>query len=139
MIRRFCCMLLLLSVTSVCLLSQEPTPGTEPAAKPIEITATKYEFQPNEIRVAKGSKVVLKVHSADTTHGIKLGLYPEGSKGKGEPGLVFQNPEQNGRVEKGQDQILEFVARELGAYEFKCAKLCGMGHGRMKGKLIVEE
>ena len=108
-------------------------------AQTIEVTAKKYEFTPSEIRVKKGTKVRLKVHSVDETHGIKLNVYPEGSKKKSQPGLVFEHPETNGKVEKGQDQILEFVAREAGTYEFKCAKLCGMHHGRMKGKLIVEE
>jgi len=35
--------------------------------------------------------------------------------------------------------VIDFVAVEAGTYEIRCAKLCGMGHGRMKGKLIVEE
>jgi len=53
--------------------------------------------------------------------------------------LVFDNPQDNGKVERGKDQILDFVAQQVGTYEFKCAKLCAMHHGRMKGKLIVEE
>jgi len=39
----------------------------------------------------------------------------------------------------GVDQVLEFVATKPGTYEFKCAKVCGMHHGKMKGELIVEE
>jgi heme/copper-type cytochrome/quinol oxidase subunit 2 len=35
--------------------------------------------------------------------------------------------------------VIDFVAVEVGTYEIKCAKLCGMGHGRMKAKLIVDE
>jgi len=105
----------------------------------IEVSAKKYEFTPSEIRVKKGSKVRLEVHSTDEEHGIKLNVYPEGSKDRSTPGLVFDYPEENGKVQKGKDQILEFVAEKTGTYEFKCAKLCGIHHGRMKGKLIVEE
>ena len=104
----------------------------------IEVTAKKYEFSPTEIRVKKGERVELKVHSVDETHGIKIEVYPEGDKAKVTPGLIFESPETNGKVEKNVDQVLDFVAAAPGTYGFKCAKLCGMGHGRMQGKLIVE-
>ena len=109
------------------------------SARVIEIAAKKYEFTPSEIRVKKGERVQLKVHSEDTPHGIKLSEYPEGSKDKSTPGLKFAEPNQNGKAEKNADQVVDLVAVRPGTYEFKCAKLCGMGHGRMKGKLIVEE
>ena len=108
------------------------------APQVIEVSAKKYEFSPGEIHVRKGAKVELKVHSEDETHGVKLDLYPEGADGKGSPGLLFDHPEENGRVEKHVDQVLDFVAQEAGTYDFKCAKVCGFGHSRMKGKLIVE-
>jgi cytochrome c oxidase subunit 2 len=106
----------------------------------IEISAKKYEFTPSEIRVKSGTKVELKVHSVDETHGVKLELYPEGTrdKDKTKPGLIFDKPELNGKVEKDQDQILDFVALQPGTYQFKCAKICGMRHGSMKGTLVVE-
>ena len=107
--------------------------------KVIEVSAKKYQFDPAEIHVKKGSKVELKVHSVDEPHGIKLSLTPEGSKEETTAGLLFDKPEDNGKVEKGQDQILKFVAQQAGTYDFKCAKVCGMHHGSMKGKLIVEE
>jgi cytochrome c oxidase subunit 2 len=116
------------------------SPNAETAGTPqiIEVSAKKYEFTPSEIRVKSGTRVELKVHSLDETHGIKLGLYPEGGTDKSKPGLIFDKPELNGKVEKNQDQILDFVAEQPGTYEFKCAKLCGMGHFSMKGTLIVE-
>lgn len=116
-------------------------PNSEQQDKPevIDVTAKKYEFSPAEIRVKKGAKVRLKIHSVDEDHGMKLSPYPEGSKDKSRPGLVFDNPQGNGKVEKGKDQILDFVAERAGTYEFKCAVFCGIHHGRMKGKLIVKE
>jgi plastocyanin len=119
------------------LRAQAPATGAG-NAQVIEVSAKKYDFIPSEIRVKMGTKVELKVHSVDETHGIKLDLYPEGSKDKSTPGLVFVEPEDNGKVEKGQDQILDFVAQQPGTYEFKCAKVCGIHHGSMKGTLVVE-
>ena len=118
---------------------QNSDAASDAAVKTIEISAKKYEFTPSEIRVKAGDRVRLKVHSVDETHGIKLTLYPEGSTDKTIVGLKFDHPEDNGKVEKNVDQVLEFVAVKPGTYEFKCAKVCGMHHGKMKGELIVEE
>ena len=104
----------------------------------IDISAKKYEFTPNEFHVRRGAHVELRVHSEDATHGVKLDPYPEGSPGKGMPGLVFDQPDENGKVKKGTDQVVDFVAQEPGTYDFKCAKFCGFGHDKMKGKLIVD-
>jgi cytochrome c oxidase subunit 2 len=106
--------------------------------KVIELSAKKYEFSPSEIRVPKGTRVQLKVHSVDEPHGAKLDVYPEGARDKSTPGLIFDHPDENGKVTKGTDQVLDFVAQVPGTYDFKCAKFCGFGHDRMKGKLVVE-
>ena len=119
--------------------AQVPDAKPQSEAQVIEVSAKKYEFSPDKIRVKQGTRVELKVHSVDETHGIKLELYPEGSKDKDSPGLVFDDPQSNGKVEKNQDQVLEFVAKLPGTYQFKCAKVCGIHHGSMKGALIVEE
>ena len=98
------------------------------AQQVVEVSAKKYEFSPSEIHVKKGVEVELKVHSEDETHGVKkLDVYPEGAKDKSAPGLLFAQPGQNGEVTKHVDQVLDFVAQEAGTYDFKCAKLCGMG------------
>jgi len=131
--------LLALSGPARARLAQDTKEKTAREAQIIEVTARKYEFASVEMHVRKGSKVRLKVHSTDEAHGIKLNLYPEGSKDKSSPGLVFDNPQMNGKVQKAEDQVLDFVAQQAGTYEFKCAKVCGMHHGRMKGKLIAEE
>ena len=30
-----------------------------------------------------------------------------------------------------------FTAEKPGTYAFKCARFCGMGHGKMKGEIVV--
>jgi cytochrome c oxidase subunit 2 len=119
-------------------LAQGPENQTE-APQVVEVSAKKFEFSPSEMHVRKGTRVELRIHSEDDTHGVKLNVYPEGTKDKGTPGLLFDQPIENGKVTKHVDQVLDFVAQEPGTYDFKCAKLCGLGHDRMKGKLIVEQ
>jgi cytochrome c oxidase subunit 2 len=129
---------LLFSSGAVVWIAAPSSSGQSSAPRVIEISAKKYEFTPNEIHVKKGEKVELKVHSEDETHGVKFDLFPAGSKDKSAPGLLFDQPDQNGKVTKGVDQILDFTAETPGSYDFKCAKICGMGHGRMKGSLVVD-
>jgi cytochrome c oxidase subunit II len=127
-----------LSMVTCWIAVAQPAANPADAPRVIEVSAKKYEFTPPEIHVKKGEKIELKVHSVDETHGVKLNLYPEGSKAKGASGLVLDQPAENGKVTKGTDQVIDFVAQEPGTYDFVCAKFCGFGHDRMKGKLIVE-
>jgi cytochrome c oxidase subunit II len=104
----------------------------------IEVTAKKYEYTPSPIRVKLGAKVQLKITSLDKTHGFKINLYPDGSDGKGDPGLIFSSKEDCFKIEKETPIIVEFEARTPGTYSFHCCNRCGIGHGGMKGQLIVE-
>lgn len=100
-------------------------PAQETAAEPpvheIRLTVKKYEYQPNEIHVKEGERVRLILTALDRKHGFELKEW----KIKTE-------------VEKGEEAAVEFVASRSGEFEFKCSVFCGLGHGRVKGKLIVE-
>ena len=50
------------------------------------------------------------------------------------PGLVFDNPQE---IRKGEAQF-PVEQEQAGTYEFQCARLCGIHHGRVKRKWIVE-
>lgn len=103
----------------------------------IDLSAKKFEFTPAEIRVKQGAHVQIKLHPTDREHGLKLKTQAEGAE-KGAPaGLRIIGPEEI-KVRENQEGVLEFVAEKPGTYEFACAKFCGFGHGKMKGKLIVE-
>jgi cytochrome c oxidase subunit II len=104
----------------------------------IEVTAKKYEYSPSPIRVRRGAKVQLGITSLDKTHGFKINLYPDGSDAKGDPGLIFSSKEDCFKIEKGTPTVIQFVARTPGTYSFHCCNRCGIGHGGMKGQLIVE-
>ena len=104
----------------------------------LEMTAKKYEFSPDEVHVKQGAHVQLKIRATDRTHGFKISLYPEGAPEKGEPGLRMAGGKNDFKLEENQEQIVEFVAERAGTYEFQCSVRCGLGHGHMKGKVVVE-
>lgn len=109
-------------------------------AQVIEMTAKKYEFSPSVVRVRAGTKLLLKITAIDREHGFKIAANPEGAGPAADPGLefVWPQPHDGWRLNKGQETTVEFVARRSGSYEFNCSVVCGFGHGRMKGRLVVD-
>lgn len=93
----------------------------EEAVREIRVTAKKYEYNPSEIRVRAGERVRLVLTVLDRTHGFAL-----------------EKLDIKEKIFKGKETVVEFVAPEPGTYEFRCSSFCGLGHGRMKGTLIVE-
>jgi cytochrome c oxidase subunit II len=114
------------------------TSRAEQDVQVIEVTAKKYEYTPSPIRVRRGAQVQLEFTSLDKTHGFKINLYPDGSDAKGDPGLIFSSKEDCFKIETGTPTVVQFVARTPGTYSFHCCNRCGIGHGGMKGQLIVE-
>jgi Heme/copper-type cytochrome/quinol oxidases, subunit 2 len=105
----------------------------------IEMSAKKYEYSPSPIRVKRGAKVQLRITALDRTHGFKINLSPDGSDMRNVSGLVFSsNNDDCFKLEKGIPTVVEFVARTPGTYSFHCCNRCGIGHGGMKGQIVVE-
>lgn len=92
-----------------------------PAVREIKMTVKKYEYSPAEIRVKQGERVRLLITALDRKHGIELKEFNVKSE-----------------LEEKKETAVEFVASKAGTFEFKCSVYCGMGHGKLKGKLIVE-
>lgn len=92
-----------------------------PPVHEIKITAKKYEYNPNEIRVKQGERVRLLLTPTDRKHGFEIK----------DLGIKTELPE-------GKETAVEFTADKAGEFQFNCSVFCGFGHRRMKGKLIVE-
>jgi heme/copper-type cytochrome/quinol oxidase subunit 2 len=106
----------------------------------IVVTAKKYQFDPSVIHVKAGTKLVLQIMAMDHVHGFEISTLPDGAPKESAPGLVLASPPAKDcyRLEKGQRVSVEIDAKTAGTYKFKCCVRCGMGHGRMKGELIVD-
>jgi cytochrome c oxidase subunit II len=88
----------------------------------IELTAEKFRFGVEEIRLKKGRRVTIVLTSPDFAHGFAV---PElGVRGDAVPGK---------RVE------LSFTPDRAGRFQFLCDNFCGEDHDRMAGMLVVVE
>ena len=76
------------------------------------------------IEVSKGDKVVLKLRSADVTHGFNLKAY----------GIYIAKG-----IQPGKTIYVSFKAEKTCAFIFMCNVFCGDIHTHMEGKLIVRD
>ena len=98
-----------------------PAPAGAPV-KEIDVSAKKYEFTPAEIEVPVNTLVRLHLKATDKEHGFELKSVKDSCV----------------KFKPGAPATLEFYADKAGELEFICCKFCGMGHGKMKGKLTVK-
>lgn len=76
------------------------------------------------IEVSKGDQVIIKLRSADVTHGFSLkafGIYV--AKG----------------IKPGKTVYVSFKADKVGTFIFMCNVFCGDIHQHMQGQLIVKD
>ena len=88
--------------------------------KTFQITAKKYDYTPDTIKVNQGDKVVLQVTATDVDHGFGIKEY-----------------NINRVLPKDKMVTIEFVADKKGEFTISCTKFCGWGHFGMQAKLIV--
>ena len=97
--------------------------GSQPKpVQHVEITASRFSFEPSEITVKKGDPVTITVRSTDVTHGLlieELGIRTE--------------------VKKGQTEDQTVTPETAGTFQGKCAHFCGKGHGSMTFTVHVVE
>ena len=92
------------------------------ALRTVEVTASRFEFNPSVLEVHEGERVRLVVRSVDVTHGLAIKQYDVKVK-----------------IPKGGEAVtIEFVADRPGTFRFACSEYCGSGHRRMKGRLVVK-
>jgi cytochrome c oxidase subunit II len=99
------------------------TMGTAAADRPIheiQITASRFAFDPVTIQVNAGEPVRIVIRSKDTVHGFSI------------PTLKFDV-----QVPRSGDPVtVDFTAPPAGRYEIACSEFCGIGHGQMKAALV---
>jgi cytochrome c oxidase subunit 2 len=93
------------------------------AEQVIKITAKKFEYSPNKIRIKRGVPVILEFTSLDRVHGFTV------------PGLGGIHA----TIEPGKVTRVRILATKSGTYEFYCDIFCGDGHEDMTGTIVVEE
>jgi cytochrome c oxidase subunit 2 len=124
---------------AVCLLQPGPVSAQGQKVQVIELTAKKYEYSLSPVHVKAGTKVQLKITATDHDHGFKIYSTPDGVDSNGSAGLVFASPQECWQLKKSETTSIEFLAQTPGTYTFKCCHRCGLGHGGMKGQIIVEQ
>ncbi len=97
---------------------------SETPTRVVHIVAERFTFTPSRITVDEGTTVELRITSDDTAHGFKLTG----------PGSIDVEIPKRGRG----DRRVVFTATEVGSYTFECSRVCGAGHGFMRGTLQVK-
>ena len=93
-----------------------------PDARVIDIVAKRFTYVPDEITLKKGEPVILRVRSADVTHGLSIEQF-----------------DVKGDVPKNKTASYSFTPERAGDFEGKCSHFCGSGHGSMKMTIHVTE
>ncbi|MDI6857483.1 MAG: hypothetical protein QME71_04105 [Dehalococcoidia bacterium] len=86
------------------------------------LVAGESAWTPETLRVRQGELVRLRLTSNDVVHGF----------------LLEDHDVAVDAVYPGEFTSVEFVADKAGRFGFVCTRVCGEGHHRMWGELIVE-
>jgi cytochrome c oxidase subunit 2 len=92
------------------------------APQVITITASKFQFTPNHITLVKGQPVTLQLTSSDRVHGFMI-----------RPLKIDTD------VNPGKVTAITVTPQTAGTFTAICDHYCGLGHGNMKMKVVVEE
>jgi cytochrome c oxidase subunit 2 len=95
--------------------------GSAPPVETIRITAKRFEFNPDAIRLRVGRPAVLELVALDRTHGFRI------------PDLGI-----GAILGAGEIVRLPITPERAGSFVFMCDQFCGDGHEDMTGILTVE-
>jgi cytochrome c oxidase subunit 2 len=93
--------------------------GADPP-RVIELVARRFVYEPDEIPLKAGERVVIAIRSLDFMHGMNL------------PDLGKRLDLVPGRV-----TMLELQPQKPGVIDFVCDNFCGDGHEGMHGRFVV--
>lgn len=110
------------------------TPSQE---RSFTITAHKYAYEPEVLRVNRGDRVRIRLVTKDVTHGFYLEGYDVDAKVRPHnPTFWLRRPSKR---EESYEEVEEinFVANRSGKFRYRCSITCGYMHPFMQGELIV--
>lgn len=119
--------LLALVVLGISALTISSAQGTSPkgTTKEFIVIAKQWEFDPSVIEVNQGDTVIIRLRSADVSHGLFIEGYDIGTAIITKEGWP-------------REKVIKFVADKPGVFTFRCNVTCGPYHPFMTGKLIVK-
>jgi cytochrome c oxidase subunit 2 len=97
--------------------STAAVPSEEANATEVKLSASNWEFDQAEYKIAKGQPVSFLLENEAGYHGVTI-------KGLG--------------IDLEADKPEQYTITEAGTYEIICSIQCGSGHSTMKSVLIVE-
>ena len=101
-----------------------PAAGQTGGRRVVDVTAERFEFWPSEIELAAGEEIEIRLSSEDTMHGFRIA-------GTSTSAVI---------PKRGQGTVaVLFRAERAGRFEFECNRMCGAGHGFMRGELRARE
>jgi cytochrome c oxidase subunit 2 len=86
----------------------------------IELVAQRFRFEPEEIALKRGERVIIAIRSLDFIHGMNI------------PSLGLRQDLLPSRVTR-----VELQPKEAGVIDFLCDNFCGDGHETMHGRFVV--
>ena len=92
----------------------------QPKEQVIKITARRFSYSPNQLKLRKGVPVVLELTSTDVVMGFNV------------PDFQTRADIMPGRVTR-----VRFVPDKVGTFTFLCDIFCGSGHETMNGTITV--
>jgi len=111
---------LLTALLSAVASADTPTPASQEQV--VKISAKRFEYSPNVIKVKVNTPVVLELTTLDRLHGFTV------------PDLKLE-----AEIKPGEVTRVRFVPQKTGTFAFHCNVFCGSGHEDMTGELVVTD
>jgi len=87
----------------------------------VRVTAKRFEFSPDVIRLKVHFPVVIELTSLDRRHGFEA------------PDLRIDED-----IAPGTPTLVRLTPDKVGTFPFHCSVFCGEGHESMGGRIVVE-
>ena len=112
---------LMLPLLLTCMILAAPLARADAPPRVIEISAKRFEFTPNAITLKRGETVILRLTSADVTHGF-----------------YSKQLKIDELIVPGKPVEVKLTPQTAGNFVVICDHFCGSGHGNMKMNVVVE-